>query len=219
MEILKDLRKIYVKLVKSEHTWEFLKRCKLNGILPKTFLYIRLPIRNKRVLENTKRICLKVAISDARRRVYKLRKEKAIITAKLNEAEIADKQQALNRLQTQVEVIGRKLKRKYVKKLIWLMKGQLNRNNKQSLCLEDVVTVIGDITIPEHAKKLLQKGPSYVLKDLTKIQDIIPKFELLIKDLEETEKERERWRYLEEYIGNAIPGIKAQTQPLRKKRD
>lgn len=99
------------------------------------------------------------------------------------------------------------------------MKGQLNRNNKQSLCLEDVVTVIGDITIPEHAKKLLQKGPSYVLKDLTKLQDIIPKFELLIKDLEETEKERERWRYLEEYIGNAIPGIKAQTQPLRKKRD
>lgn len=44
---------------------------------------IKLPIKGKKILANTKRICLKIALTDARRRLYKLKEEKAHWDSKL----------------------------------------------------------------------------------------------------------------------------------------
>lgn len=65
--------------------------------------------------------------------------------------------------------------------------------------IEDVVTVTGSIQIPAQVQEHLKKGPSYAFKEIGEIQNTIPKFERLVRNLDKTSRERERWKYVEEF--------------------
>lgn len=69
-EVKKVYFKVAMKKVKAEEKWVFLKECKLNKVLLTLICRIKLPIKSKKVLNNTKNICLNVAISDAKRLYY-----------------------------------------------------------------------------------------------------------------------------------------------------
>lgn len=100
--------------------------------------------------------------------------------------------QSINALKT-------KLKKKYTKKLKWLIKKQVKKPSKQSLNLSEVVMIIGDIQIPTQVQNLIKKGPSYAFRQFADIHNTIPKFEKLIRNMDETSKEREHWKYMEEF--------------------
>lgn len=100
--------------------------------------------------------------------------------------------QSINALKT-------KLKKKYTKKLKWLIKKQVKKPSKQSLNLSEVVMIIADIQIPTQVQNLIKKGPSYAFRQFVDIHNTIPKFEKLIRNMDEISKEREHWKYMEEF--------------------
>lgn len=106
-----------MKLLRAKETWIFLKECKLNGILPMSIYRITLPISSKKILRNTKRICLKFAIADAKKRFYHF---KSTLEDLMSETNASPNERLLERISdfnNKMFAFQNVLRRKHIKKL------------------------------------------------------------------------------------------------------
>lgn len=72
----------------------------------------------------------------------------------------------------------------YKKVEIVIQRAAQKKNNRKSLQL-DMLTIVGNLTLPKFMEDMLKKGPSCAVKTVKNYEDLIPSpFERLIKDLE-----------------------------------
>lgn len=184
-----------IKKTKAEETWGFLKECRINGVFPSLISKIKLPIQSKSVLKKTKQICLRVATTEAKRRFHKLQRQQEDSYCNLLQ-EMSDLTGFFSILEERIKHLRQTLKRKYIKKLKWIFRKQLGPPRRTTLELHQVLTVIGDIEVPHFVKTLLTRGPSYALWDNKNVLDDIPIFEEILREIEDSEKDRLRWSFL-----------------------
>lgn len=64
--------------------------------------------------------------------------------------------------------------------------------------LNDVITILDDIQLPQFATEIFSKGPSCVLFEACNVTNNIPVFERVIEPINELDVEKQRWSFVNE---------------------
>lgn len=187
-----------MKLIRAKETWIFLKECKLNRVLPMSIYRITLPISSRKILTNTKRICFKFALADAKRRFYRI---KSILEDLLQENDASADELLFRRISdfnNKMSSFQNALRRKHIKKLKWIFRRQLHSKKNACMPLDDVITILDDIQLPQFAAEVFSKGPSCALLDTCNITNDIPVFERMVEPMDVLGAEKQRWSFVNE---------------------
>lgn len=91
------------------------------------------------------------------------------------------------------------LRRKHIKKLNWIFHKQLHNKKAASMPLNDVITILNDIQLPQFATEIFSKGPSCALFEACNVTNDIPVFERVIEPMNELDAEKQRWSFVNEF--------------------
>lgn len=141
--------------------------------------------------------CLKFAITDTRRRWFRLRCHCDNIRRSLNDYNTSESQ--LREVEFSIERYTTSLRPIYIKKLKWIIKNQVKRKLKR-IPLSLTTTVIGDITIPPYVHDILTMGPSCAVNKPCRLIDMAPSVEPLFTHLQPNEGQHLRMNYVSTYF-------------------
>lgn len=199
MEELKKYKRTLNKLVKAEDSWTFLKECKINCVFPMSIFRINLPVFSKKVIQNTKTICLRTAISEAKRRFYKLRNQSLSIKAQICSTNDCNLHRHIETIERWTHDFKRHLRRKHIKKLKWILSKQLRHKKNRSLPIDEVLTDLDDIEVPNFVKEVIQASPACAILEHNDILQNIPAVEKVMQPFSDLEAEHSRWTFIAEH--------------------
>lgn len=196
---ISEYKKIMIKITKAEETLSFLKDYKINSVFPMSIYRIRLPVRSKKVLQNTKVICLQAAISDAKNRFFALQKQATQVRTRIDSGLNECLMNQLTHLDHFIFSFKLSLRKKHIKKIRWIFQKQLRQKYKQALPLEEVLTVIDDIELPRFVEEVIQIGPACAITKHADLVQDVPALERVLQPLDDLEAEHFRWAFPAEH--------------------
>lgn len=121
---------------------------------------MRIPVDSQTIIWQVKQRCLKYAIMDKRRRIFSLSMHCHNIYRTIQSNNVP--QIAIEDIESKVHAYKYCLRKVYISKFKWILKHQvINIRHTKLLPLEDVVTIIGDFTIPMYIEELIRKGSTF----------------------------------------------------------